>query len=74
MWPLEGLSYLPGRVLKILSASTVQLYGCAPVNFTLKTLTSHPQSALKLNFACSQKHPILGCCARLRQPGRFYAA
>jgi hypothetical protein len=32
------------------------------------------QSALKLNFACSQKHPIFGCCARLRQPDRFYAA
>ena len=33
-----------------------------------------PQSALKLNFACSPKHPDSGCCARLRQPGRFYAA
>jgi hypothetical protein len=32
------------------------------------------QSALKLNFACSQKHPIFGCCASLRQPDRFYAA
>eukprot|EP01047_Picozoa_sp_COSAG01_P054676 COSAG01_NODE_6001_length_3907_cov_296.489233_4_plen_225_part_00 len=31
------------------------------------------QSALKLNFACSPKHPDSGC-ARLRQPGRFYAA
>eukprot|EP01047_Picozoa_sp_COSAG01_P027405 COSAG01_NODE_1807_length_9189_cov_24.677778_7_plen_209_part_00 len=34
----------------------------------------YSQSALKLNFACSQKHPIFGCCARLRQPARFYAA
>eukprot|EP01047_Picozoa_sp_COSAG01_P051163 COSAG01_NODE_5246_length_4387_cov_10.017724_3_plen_164_part_00 len=34
----------------------------------------HSQSALKLNFACSPKHPDSGCCARLRQPGRFYAA
>jgi hypothetical protein len=32
------------------------------------------QSALKLNFAFSQKHPTFGCCARLRQPDRFYAA
>eukprot|EP01047_Picozoa_sp_COSAG01_P023862 COSAG01_NODE_1454_length_10256_cov_4.300748_6_plen_191_part_00 len=32
------------------------------------------QSALKLNFACSPKHPKFGCCARLRQPARFYAA
>eukprot|EP01047_Picozoa_sp_COSAG01_P034561 COSAG01_NODE_2602_length_7394_cov_2.281563_9_plen_78_part_00 len=32
------------------------------------------QSALKLDFACSQKHPILGCSARLRQPERLWPA
>jgi hypothetical protein len=42
--------------------------------FSKSTNEFRTQSALKLNFACSQKHPIFGCCARLRQPDRFYAA
>jgi hypothetical protein len=44
----------------------------AVARHSVRTVPS--QSALKLNFACSQKHPIFGCCARLRQPARFYAA
>jgi hypothetical protein len=35
---------------------------------------SHPQSALKRNFACSQKHPIMGCLPAAAAAFHFAAA